>query len=103
MKKKNLQFNKKETLAKFGDLKVVASFKRIIEERRIWYFTCGKCGKDHRSSHKRINARRRICAKCRRAVVPENQARLFQITGVNIIAGRIKGGEKMNYIGIGKV
>jgi len=77
MKKKQLKFKKKETLAKFGDLKVIATFKKNIEERKIWYFSCGKCGKDHRSSHKRINARRRICAKCRRAVVPENQAMLL--------------------------
>ena len=48
-----------------------------FNERRIWYFTCDKCGKTHRQSHRKKNARDRICLRCRMMQVPENQPALF--------------------------
>lgn len=54
-----------------------------FNERRIWYFTCDKCGKTHRQSHKKKNARNHICMKCRKLEVPENQPPLFTANGTD--------------------
>jgi len=51
--------------------------KTQFKERRIWYFTCERCGKSHRQSHKKKNAQSYICRNCRKNVVPENQQSLF--------------------------
>lgn len=52
-----------------------------FKERRIWYFKCAKCGKSHRSSHKKRNAANQLCMKCRKYEAPENQPRLFVANG----------------------
>jgi DNA replicative helicase MCM subunit Mcm2 (Cdc46/Mcm family) len=49
-----------------------------IKERRIWYFTCEKCGANHRQSHKKKKAKDAVCRNCRRNYVNPNQAKLFE-------------------------
>ena len=49
-----------------------------FKERRIWYFTCEKCGKAHRQSHRKKNAQVHICRKCRGVEVAENQLKIFE-------------------------
>ncbi len=48
-----------------------------FKERRIWYFSCSKCGKNHRQSHRKKNAKIQLCLKCRKNEVPENQLSIF--------------------------
>lgn len=52
--------------------------QKQFKERRIWYFACTKCRKNHRQSHKKENATNQICQKCRMIEVPENQPKLFE-------------------------
>lgn len=51
--------------------------KTIYKERRLYFYTCSKCGSENRCSFKRTKARKGICRKCRKNAVNENQIPLF--------------------------
>lgn len=48
-----------------------------IKERRLWRFTCDKCGKANRQSHRKYKAKEAICQSCRRQEPNSNQPNLF--------------------------
>ena len=54
-----------------------------IKERRIWYFTCEKCGAARRQSHRKFKAKEATCRKCRRTVINPNQLKLFEAQEIN--------------------
>lgn len=48
-----------------------------VKERRVWYFTCDRCGVARRQSHKKKKAKESVCQKCRRHTPNPNQSTLF--------------------------
>ena len=48
-----------------------------LKERRVWKYTCDKCGKSNRQANRKQKARDAICRTCRRIVSNPNQTKLF--------------------------
>lgn len=56
---------------------------RKYKERRLYFYTCTKCGSTNRCSFKRAKAKHAICRKCRKQEVNKDQLAMFE-TGQNI-------------------
>jgi hypothetical protein len=54
-----------------------------IKERRVWFFTCDKCGSERRQSHRKYKAKEAICRSCRKKIINPNQPRLFEAQEIN--------------------
>lgn len=47
------------------------------KERRLYFYTCSKCGKENRCSFKRSKAKHAICRKCKKVELNKDQMPLF--------------------------
>lgn len=51
--------------------------KTVYKERRLYFYTCSKCGGTNRCSFKRAKAKKAVCRKCKRLAINKNQIPLF--------------------------